>query len=395
MENNEQNISANYDGFSIVTGGLIYKLMTKVFKTTNPIKSRRQRAFFFALIAWLPLCILILFSGGDSVLNNELDFFKNFETHIRFLFAVPFLIFIEKMVDSSFIDYIKTSDDLIDIREQSRFDKLVTKIDNLSNLYFPEILILGVIYFAVFMRWNDPSLFDSSKDYLYSLDGTFSAAGIYFLFVSLPIFQLLLFRWFWRWIIWVYSLVKISKFTFYIDAMNIDRMAGLTYLNLVPSMFSIIFLALAAVLAAGIGFDIINNDITLKSYYLDILFFVVGVPIVLYAPLLIFIPLLHQTKSKAIHKMGTLVARHNQEYVKKWLGNSKGPDEPILGSADNSSLSDINGGYAPAISMNFIPINYNMIFLSCIILLVPFVPLVFTYYSFLDLVGMVLGSVFG
>ena len=225
MENNEQNISANYDGFSIVTGGLIYKLMTMVFKTTNPIKSRRQRAFFFALIAWLPLCILILFSGSDSVLNNELDFFKNFEIHIRFLFAVPFLIFIEKMVDNSFIDYIKTSDDLIDIREQSRFDKLVTKIDNLSNLYFPEILILGVIYFAVFMRWNDPSLFDSSKDYLYSLDGTFSAAGIYFLFVSLPIFQLLLFRWFWRWIIWVYSLVKISKFTFYIDAMNIDRIA--------------------------------------------------------------------------------------------------------------------------------------------------------------------------
>ena len=394
MENSEQSDSANYDGFSLVTGGLIYKLMTMVLKTKDPVKNRRQRAWIFALIAWLPLCILILFSGSDSVMTDELNFFKNFQLHIQFLFAVPFLILIEKAVDNSFIAYIKNSDELTDVREQPRFDALVKKIDKLSNLYIPEILILCLIYSVIIVRWNDPSLLDSAESYL-SDDGSVSLAGFYYLFVSLPISQLLIFRWFWRWIIWVYSLVKISKFTFYIDAMNIDGKAGMTYLNLVPSTFCIVFFALAAVLAGTIGFDIINHGISLKSYTLDILFFVVGLPIFFYSPLLIFIPLLHKTKSQAIHQMGTLVARHNQDYVKKWLKNDPPPKEPILGAMDNSSLSDINGGYAPAISMNFIPINKRMIVMSGLILLVPFVPLVFTYYSLFDLIHIVLRSIFG
>lgn len=395
MGTDEQTKLANYDGFSLVSGGLIYKLMTLIFKTKDPVKSRRQRAFFFGLIAWFPLCILILTSGEGSAISDELAYLKNFEIHIRFLFAVPFLIFIEKIVDHSFIAYMKTSDELTDDKEQSKFDRLVVNIDKLSNMYLPEILILIIIYTMIFMRWNDPSLFDASDGYLYDQDGTFSAAGIYLLFVSLPIFQLLLFRWFWRWIIWIYSLVKISRFTFFIDAMNIDQKAGLTYLNMVPSMFSIIFFALAAVLSAKIGFDIMNTEMTLKSYSMDILFFVVGVPVILYSPLFIFIPLLHKTKSKAIHEMGALVAKHNQDYMKKWVEPKQAPKEPILGSVDNSSLSDINGGYAPAISMNFIPVNSRMFMMSCVILLVPFVPLVFTYYSFYDLVSMILDSAFG
>ena len=158
---------------------------------------------------------------------------------------------------------------MTDNKEQSQFNLLIKKIDKLSNMYFPEVLILIIIYTMIFIRWNDPSLFDASEDYLYDEDGTFSAAGMYLLFVSMPIFQLLLFRWIWRWVIWMYSLIKISKFTFYIDAMNIDQKAGLTYLNLVPSMFSVIFFALAAVLSAKIGFEIINTDITLKSFYLE------------------------------------------------------------------------------------------------------------------------------
>ncbi|MGA9270471.1 MAG: hypothetical protein WBV45_07605 [Lutimonas sp.] len=384
----------NYEGFSLVTGGLIYKLMTTLLKTKDPVKNRRQRALLFAFIAWLPLCLLILFGGGESVMTDELDFFKNFDLHIRFLFAVPFLILIEKVVDRSFVAYIKNSDELIDDKEQLRFDALVEKIDKLSNLYLPEVLILGLIYSVIFIRWNDPTLLDSAEDYL-SKDGDISIAGIYYLFVSLPIFQLLLFRWFWRWIIWVYSLVKISKFTLFIDAMNIDGKAGLTYLNLVPSTFSIVFFALAAVLAGTIGFAIINHDVPLETHYFDILFFAVGTPLMLYSPLLIFMPLLHSTKSRAIHRMGTLVAKHNHDYAKKWLDNPPPPKEPVLGSVDNSSLSDINGGYAPAVSMNFIPIDSKMLVTSGLILLVPFLPLAFTKYSFFDLVNIVLKTVFG
>ena len=161
-----------------------------------------------------------------------MSFVQDFETHVRFLFAVPFLILIERLVVKSFIEYIKTSDQLIVHSQQPAFNKLVNRIDRLSNLYLPEKLILFIVYLLIFLRWNDATLFDSTKNYLINQqDGTFTVAGIYYLFVSFPIFQLLLFRWFWRWIIWVYSLLRISRFTFYLDAMSADQMGGLTYLN--------------------------------------------------------------------------------------------------------------------------------------------------------------------
>jgi len=388
--------SADYDGFSLVSGGLIYSIMKLFQKSEDPRKSRRGRAFIFALITWLPLGVLAVFEGTIFPEAMGINFIQDFETHVRFLFAVPFLILIEKLVDSSFINYIKTSDNLIVDKQQPVFNKMVSNVNKLSNLYLPEIIILIIIYSLTFITWDDHFLIESSKNYLYNQQHkTLTLAGFYYLFVSFPIYQLLLFRWLWRFIIWVYSILKISSLTFQIEAVNIDQMAGLTYLNQVPMLFSYIFFALAAVLSSSLGLDIVFEGVSLKNNYLDILFFVILGPVLLYAPLLVFIPLLIETKSKAIHGMGNLVAKHNLDYMKKWVYNKPPSNEPILGSIDNSSLSDINAAYAPVIKMKLVPINFKMFLLSCTILLLPFIPLAFTYYSFTDLFGMIIKSAFG
>lgn len=395
MDNNEQNQSADYTGFSLVSGGLIYNIMMLVFSSSDPKKSRKSRAIFFSLVAWLPLGILILFTdNGASIITNELNFLKDFPIHIRFLFAVPFFILIESMVNNSFTAYIKTSDNLISIKEQSRFDKLVSTINKLSNLYAPEVIMLIIIYAVIIIKWNDSSLLLSSADYMTNSDGGFSIVGMYYLFISIPLFQLLLFRWFWRWVIWVYSILKISGFTFSFDALNIDEVAGLTYLNFTPLLFSFIFFAMGAVIAGDMGYDIIYNGASLKSFYIDILFFIIIVPVILYSPLLIFIPSLLKAKSNAVYKMGSLVNMHNQEYMNKWV-NKTPFDKEVLGAVDNSSLSDINGGYASAINMKVVPVNFKMFVTSCFILIIPFIPLIFTYYSIFDLFKMVLDSTLG
>ena len=396
MEKSKQSDSANYDGFSLVSGGLIYSLMSFIGKSDKPSETRKKRALAITLITWLPLLLLTLMAGAQHADGEGVTFLKDFEIHIRFLFAVPFLVLIERMVDKSFIEYIKTSDNLVIQEEQPAYNKLVSNLDKLSNLYLPEIIILLAIYSLIFIRWNDPSLFDNTKNYLMNPnDGTYTIAGIYYLFVSFPVFQLLFFRWVWRWLIWVYSIFKISRFTFQIEAPNIDQMAGLTYTNLVPLLFSFIFFSLSAVLASNIGYEIIYDGTSLKSYYMDILFYTIFVAAVLYSPLLFFIPLLIRTKTSAIHRLGNLVATHNHDFMQKWIYNNSPPNEEILGSVDASSLADMNGGYQPAINMKLVPISFNMFLLSCIVIIVPFIPLIFTYYSIKDLFSLVMKTTFG
>lgn len=164
-------------------------------------------------------------------------------------------------------------------------------------------------------------------------------------------------------------------------------------LNMVPLMFSFIIMAPSAVLSALIGIDIIYNDATLKAYTFQIIVYIFLFPVILYAPLVIFMPFLLRAKSSGIYKFGSLLRKHNNDYVKKWIDNFQANKKDLLGSMDHSSLSDINGSYAPVSGMKLAPIDLRLIILSFALNVIPYIPLVFTYYSVRDLINLFIQSI--
>ena len=224
---------------------------------------------------------------------------------------------------------------------------------------------------------------------------TLNLAGWYDFVICMPIFLLLMFRWGWRWIIWVYSIFKISTFKLFIDPLHADKTAGLGYLNLVPLTFSFILMAPSAMMSSAIGTEIIYNNASFMSYNQLILFYVILTTIILYSPLLVFIPKLINARRGGILKFGELLRKHNFDYVEKWIGGGRGKDESILGALDNSSLADINGSYAPIEELKIMPIDLKMIIVSLIFNVIPYIPLVFTYYSFTDLFKLFMKSMVG
>jgi len=393
---NDKN-SANYDGFSLVSGGLIYAL-TSVFRgNTGSSKGLIKTAFAISLITWVPLCVLALFEGTLNDTDSTISFFEDFQMHVRFLLVAPFLILIENLVDSTFVGYIKKSDQLIPDERQPAFNRLVRRLDNLTDSYLPEIIALIVIYTIIILNWDHLWVFDSGRNYLaYPGTTTLNAAGWFYLLFCVPIFQLLVFRWLWRWFVWLYSLIKISRFKLHIDPLHADQMAGLEYINLVPITFSFILVAPSAMLSAYIGIDIIYHGANLSQFVFQIATYVFFLPIILYAPLLIFIPKLIHAKSYGIQNFGSLIRKHNTEYVSKWIEGDPPKDDKLLGTMDNSSLADINGSYGSVQSMKLAPINYRMIFLSFVLNVIPYIPLIFTYYTgtflFKHLLNYLVGS---
>jgi len=378
--------SANYDNFSLVSGGLIYSLTAVFRKKGNSKRNLLNTAIALAMITWLPLGLLAIYYDTFTDDNTSISFFEDFLVHVRFLFIVPFLILIEKMVDRTFIEYVKNSDDIIPNSQQTKYNNLVKRLDKLTNSFLPEIIVLVVYYIAIF---TDPQLIsaeDAGRNYLtYTGTNTLNIAGWYNYLFCVPIFLLLTFRWTWRWIIWAYSLIKISHFKLFIDPLHADKMVGLGYLNLVPLTFSFILIAPSTMMSAVIGIDIIYNGVSLMSYYQLILFFVILSPIIMYSPLFVFMPKLINARRDGILLFGDLVRKHNQDYVNKWIDGEPGQDESILGTMDNSSLADINGSYAPIEGSKLFPIDLKMIVISFIINVIPYIPLVFTYYSFTEL----------
>lgn len=106
-------------------------------------------------------------------------------------------------------------------------------------------------------------------------------------------------------------------------------------------------------------------------------------------------PFLMRSKSDGIYEFGSLVRKHNNDYAKKWIGNYQANKKDLLGALDNSSLADINGSYGPVAELKLIPIDLKFLVISFVLNIIPYLPLVFTYYSVKDLVNLLLQSVAG
>lgn len=382
--------------FSLVSGGLIYSLMTCIPGLKDQKYGVRRRAILFSLLTWVPLLILALIAGTFSGDQIEINFLEDFPVHIRFLFVVPLLILIEKRIDPSFIEYVRTTGHLITPGQEDRFKKIVNNIDRLSNSYIPEIIILVFIYSLLILRWDQLPIFEQTREFLIQSDSnSLSPAGWCYLLFSFPVYQLLLFRWIWRWFIWAYSVIDFSRFQFQLEAAHFDQMSGLSYLNLTPYKFSLVFVALSALLASRIGFYIVFDEATLSSFYVDILVYTVMVPLLLYGPLLFYMPKLMEAKSWAINHFGLLLTRHNNAYMRKWVDGTLPNNQPLVGSVDHSSLNDLNGSYGAVSSSKLIPWNFKMMGSTLIVIILPFVPLLLALYSASELFTKLIQSLFG
>lgn len=390
-----ENESADYTGFSLVSGGLIYGL-TGVFRGKNNEKKGRTRtALALVAITWFSLCIIALFEGTLQDSGQTINFFEDFLMHTRLLIVVPFLILIENLVDGAFLAYVKNSDSLIPNTQQDAYNRLVKRLDALTNSYIPEILILVIIYGLIIINWDSLSVFSSGRNYIIKENShTLNVGGWYYLLVCSPIFQLLVFRWIWRWIVWIYSIIRISQFSLQVDPLHADKMGGLEYLNSVPLTLSYILVAPSAVLSAHIGIDIIYQGASLSAYVVPVSMYVFLLPLILFAPLLLFLPKLLKAKSYGVQRFGNLIRRHNKAYKDVWIDGEGKEGDSLLGTVDNSSLADINGSYASVQGMQLFPVNLKSLLISFGLNLLPYIPLIFTYYTASSLYHDLLKSIF-
>ena len=384
--------------YSLVTGGLIYTVMSKLKFFDQTHKGLMKTALFFGLITWLPLLFLTMIDGTITGAKVEINFLEDFLIHTKLLLIVPFLILIERLIDSDYDGYVNSIWRMVRPEKEDRFELISARIDRLSNSLLPEILFLMIIYAVVFLISESAAPKFAKWDYL--PEGSqgigFTIAGWYELLISMPVYQLLIFRWIWRWLLWAYSVFMYSRLNLRINGIHADQMAGMEFLNILPLWFGILSISLSVNFAAQTGMEIIYGNASLKDFVNPIIGYVAVLNLFLYLPLLFFVPALIKAKTKGIYYYGGIAQYHNNLFNKKWLKGELPKDEKLLGSIDNSSLADLNGAYQQSISeMNIIPINFRWMMGTALVLLVPFLPLLGTYYSMGEFLEMMSRVIFG
>jgi len=221
-----------------------------------------------------------------------------------------------------------------------------------------------------------------------------SVAGMWYTFVSVPLFQFLLLRWYFRLFVWARFLWQVSRIDISLVPTHPDRAGGLGFLSSTAFAFVPLALAHGAVLSGMIANRVLLIGTPLTEFKVEIGVVVVFVQCLVFVPLLMFAPQLAEAKRRGLREYGTLAERYVREFDVKWLRGGAPPVEGLIGSADLQSLADLGNSFEVVRTMRAALMTRDAIIQLAVATLLPLAPLLLTIMPLEELLKKLFGILF-
>jgi hypothetical protein len=378
--------SGNPNDFSLVLGGPLFQLFLRARLTGNTLELLCRRIVVILLFTWMPLLVLSVVTGMAAGTAVKVPFLYDIKTHIRLLIALPLLILGELIVHERMRVVVGqfVSHGLVPDTIRERFDSIIRNALQLRNSVVAETLIIALVYIVgILVVWRSYLPLDVSTWYAAPQGGgiRLQIAGWWYLFVSLPVFQFILLRWYFRLFIWARFLWQVSRLPLTYAPMHPDRMGGIGFLSCVTRAFWPLVVAQGALVAGALANRIFFEAAPLISFKWTVAAVVAVVVSVLLGPLMAFVSPLATAKRTALQNYGCLARRYVDEFDDKWLRGQPPRDEPLIGRADIQSFADFANSFEVVSSMRTLPVTGDTVFQLVGMTLLPIVPLLLTMLS--------------
>ena len=388
----------NNPDFSLVLGGPLFQLYRRAYLSGEALELVRRRVVVIIAIAWLPPLVLSMIDGHALGGAIAVPFLYDIETHVRFLVALPILIWAELIVHSRLRPAVKSFLErrIIVLEDIPRFHEAVGSSIRLRNSLTIEVALLVVVYTLGLWIWRSQVATGSASWYALPDASGFhlTLAGYWYAVVSIPIFQFILLRWYFRFFLWFQFLWRVSRLNLRLVATHPDRAAGLGFLGISTYAFGPILFAQGALLAGLIANRVLylgENLIAFKVEAVGLLAFMV---VFVLAPLIVFLPQLARAKRQGLGDYGSLVSRYVQGFEEKWVKRKAPSDEELLGSGDIQSLADLGNSFAVVQEMRLTPFGLKDVTRLALTTVAPLLPLALTVFSLEELVTRLIKILF-
>jgi hypothetical protein len=385
--------------FSLVLGGPLFQLLRRSHLSDDVMELVRRRVIVVSLLAWLPLLVLSALEGQALGGGAAVPFLLDVEAHARFLVALPLLIVAELVVHQRMRFVVRQflERNLIPASALPRFDGAIASAFRLRNSVLAEVLLIAVVYIVgILIIWRQYVALATATWYATpAAEGLqLSLTGMWYGFVSLPLYQFLLVRWYYRIVIWIRFLWQVSRIELSLIPTHPDRVGGLGFLANTVYAFLPLAVVHGAMLAGPIANRIFYVGAALPEWKVEIAVLVVFVLCLVLGPLLVFAPQLAQAKRTGNREYGALAERYVREFDAKWLRGGAPADEPLVGSGDIQSLADLANSFEVVKTMQIAPITRDALLRLVAATLAPVVPLMLTMMPLEDLLKKLFGILF-
>lgn len=383
------------DDFSLVLGGPLYQLFIRARLTTDTLDLLKRRVIVISLFTWLPLMVLSLASGQVIESGIKVPFLYDIDVHVRFLVALPLMLIAELVIHQRIRLTIQQFIERRVISPQTwpKFAELIASAVRLRNSITIEILLIILVFTTGHFIWAHQMALESATWYATMIDGhqAYSPAGYWYAYASVPIFQFILMRWYFRIFIWARFLWQVAHLDLHLIPTHPDRAGGLGFLGGSVAAYLPLLLSHGAMVAGLIANHIFHDGKTLLEFKPELFAMVAFLLLLVLGPLCVFAPRLAHTKRQGLLEYGGLASRYVREFDDKWLRGGAAADEQLVGSGDIQSLNDLAGGFDVVQTMRLFPFNKTAVLQTAIVTLVPVLPLTLTMISLEELIKRLLG----
>jgi hypothetical protein len=379
----QHNFVEEQHDFSLVLGGPIFQLFRRAHLEGNHLELLRRRIVIITVFVWLPLLLLSAFASPAGH-AGRLSFLRDVEVHARFLIALPVLIGAELLVHLRVRPVVRRFVErrIVLPQDLPRFESAIQSAIRLRNSIPIEFGLLLAVYSFGLWFWHNRVGLDSSTWYANSGGRwNLTPAGFWYVFVSIPIVQFILLRWYLRLFIWFRFLWQVSRMGLHRIPTHPDRCAGLAFLGKSSYAFGPILFAQGAMLAGLVASRVLYQGESLTSFKLQIGGFIAFFVLAILGPLLMFTPKMAQARRKGLADYWLLAQRYIEGFEQKWVLRDPSTSEELLGAADIQSLADLGNSYGLVRDMRPVPFGLDDVTRLAAATAAPLVPLLLTIFS--------------
>jgi hypothetical protein len=384
--------------FSLVLGGPLYQLFQRAHLSGEGLELMRRRVLVITCVAWVPMLLLAAFEGHALGGAIKIPFLPDIEAHVRFLVALPILIAAEQVVHQRLRPVVRQFVErrIVIPEEMPKFQAAIDSTLRVRNSVIVEVSLLVLVYTVGLWVWRSQTALGAASWYAIPEGGQLhlTLAGYWYVFISLPICQFILLRWYLRFLLWFWFLWRVSRLKLRLVPTHPDRAAGLGFLGAGTYAFGPILFAQGALLAGLIASQIFYAGQNLLSFKVQVASFVAFFLVFIFSPLTVFTAHLVRAKRQGLGDYGRLANRYVQAFEEKWVHGGATADDELLGSGDIQSLADLGNSYTVIQEMRPVPFGLKDVARLAAATIAPLVPLTLTIISLEELVGHLIKVLF-
>lgn len=388
---------SNPNNFSLGVGGPFYRLLHILNLLKKPLLQCKRRIIFFSLLTWLPLLVLAML-GGVAFGGVTVPFVYGIDVHVRFLVVLSMLIYAEVIAHDRIQvvveQFLKCN--IIAIKDRTRFDRIITSSIRFRDSVIAELVLIILVY--TIGHWISTKYLSLGVSSWFAVSTNDTAkltpAGYWYVFISLPIFQFILLRWYFRMAVWYQFLWRISRLPLQLNSLHPDRAGGLGFLAY--SIYAIEpFLLAHSVLLSGVIFNRIwNTGAAVFDFKLEIISILIFVLIIPLMPLLFFIFQMVKEKRMGTLNYGVIANRYVNDFRQKWVTSIPKNSTSLLGSSDIQSLADLFNSFEVSNKMRVTPFGKSNMIVLVILTTLPLIPLILTIIPLEKIISQIFGVIF-